>query len=61
LCSDQEESKKNVDIVREITEFSYRKWGRRLQVGSLPGGMEVPHAGKKGKDFFFFFFGSTGV
>jgi hypothetical protein len=37
-----------MDVVREIT-FYYRKMGKRLQMGSPPGGMEVPHAGKKGR------------
>jgi hypothetical protein len=33
--------------------FYYRKGGKGLQVGSLPGGVEVPHVRKKsvGKDF----------
>jgi hypothetical protein len=30
-----------VDVVRGITKLYYRKGGRRLQVWSLPGGMET--------------------
>jgi hypothetical protein len=35
-----------MDVVREITDFYYRK-GVEVQVESLPGGMEVLRAGKK--------------
>jgi hypothetical protein len=42
-----------MDVVRAITEFYYRKGGRGLQVGSLPGGIEMSRAGKKGKNFYF--------
>jgi hypothetical protein len=41
-----------VDVVRETMEFYNRKGERRLQVWFLPGGMEVPHEEKKGKDLF---------
>jgi hypothetical protein len=34
-----------VAILREIREFYYYRWG------SLPGGMEAPHARKKGENF----------
>jgi hypothetical protein len=38
--------------MRDKTEFYYRKGGKGLQVGSLPGRTEVPHAeAKKGTDF----------
>jgi hypothetical protein len=40
-----------LDVVREITEFYYRKGGRGLQVGSLTCGMEVLHAGNE-KEFY---------
>jgi hypothetical protein len=36
-----------MDVVREITEFYYRKGARGLLVSSLPGGMEEPYAGKR--------------
>jgi hypothetical protein len=38
-----------VGVAREITQFYYRKGGRRLQAGSLPGGMEVLCAVKRKK------------
>jgi hypothetical protein len=34
-------------VVGETTEFYYRKGGNGLQMWSLPGGIEGPHAGKK--------------
>jgi hypothetical protein len=40
-----------VDVVRKITGFYYRKEGKGLQVGSLQGRMEAPHAEKNKKDF----------
>jgi hypothetical protein len=54
LSSGKEESKHNtwLFVVRKIMEFYYRKRIRGLQVWSLSGGMEMQHAGKKGKNFY---------
>jgi hypothetical protein len=44
-----------VDVVKEIMEFYYKKGGRGLQVGSLPGGMEALHARKKHRAGILFY------
>jgi hypothetical protein len=54
LCSGEEESKQNTwdgDVVTRNAEFYSRKRGRRLQVESLPGGIEVLCAEKKERIF----------
>jgi hypothetical protein len=43
----------HMDVVREIRKFYYRKGGRGLQVGSLPGRMEALCTGKKREGFYF--------
>jgi hypothetical protein len=41
-----------MDVVRKIIEFYYKKEGRGLEVGSLPGEMEGLVVGKKGRILF---------
>jgi hypothetical protein len=43
----------HMGVVREIMEFYYRKAGRRLQVGSLLGGVEVLCAVKIRGEFLY--------
>jgi hypothetical protein len=43
----------HLDVVREITEFYYRKVEKGLQVWSLLDGIEVTHAEKKTEGFYF--------
>jgi hypothetical protein len=40
----------HVDVVMEIMEFYYRKRGRRLQVWSLPGVLDILCAGKRSEE-----------